>query len=74
MFSLSTKLAEKLSIGGDPLYVFAPTQLIDGEWVTPFKTNDWDEALSYMDELSVELRKRKKISTADIEEDIDFAA
>lgn len=72
--NVSVALSKKCGIGGEPLYLFAPTSLVDDEWVQVIQTFDWDEALSHMNQTVEELRKLDKIETNDIEEAIDFAA
>jgi hypothetical protein len=72
--NVSARLSQKLRIGADPLFLFAPTTLVNDEWVQPVKTDDWDIALAEMERISEELRANDKISNSDINEPIDFAA
>ena len=72
--NVSARLSQKLRIGADPLFLFAPTTLVNDEWVQPIKTDDWDVALATMDQISEELRANDKITESDINEAIDFAA
>jgi len=74
--SLASRIATKLSINNaETLYVFAPTQLIDEQWVTPIKTNDWDEAMQCMDHIIDVIEEQKTITEEDlITNDIDWSA
>jgi hypothetical protein len=76
MTSLCSQLASKLQVSnGGPLYVFAPTQLVDGVWEIPFKTNDWDEALDCMNQIAADLQEQSEIKDEDlVSDDIDWAA
>ncbi len=52
------------------LYMFAPSirDAVTGEYSTPFATNEWDEALSLMDE-TTERRKADRAAEAELTED-----
>lgn len=71
--AVSARLAQKLRINADPLYLFAPSTLVGDEWVQEIKTNDWDEALSAMDHIADTLRANDQITDTEINEQIDFA-
>ena len=64
--SVSARLSQKLCIGADPLFLFAPATLVNDEWVQPVKTDDWDVALATMNQISEELRANDKISDSEI--------
>ena len=67
MFYTSTKMAAKLGMGrAESLALFAPTTLIEGEWVNEIRTNDWSEALSCMDHIAETLRKGEDVTTEDL--------
>lgn len=65
----AVKISAKLRIRkSDPLYLFAPSTLKDGEWVNEIQTNDWDEAMSYMDEVSKALQAKDQLDESDLNE------
>ena len=67
---VSAKIAEKCGINSDPLYMFNPsTQLADGTWVKEQAAIDWDSALSFMDDITANLKGSNKISADDM---LDF--
>ena len=67
MFYTSTKMAASLGMGrAESLALFAPTVLVDGEWVNETRTNDWSEALSFMNHISEMLRKGEGVTTEDL--------
>ena len=71
--NVSSAISTKLNVNADPLYLFAPSTLVNDEWVQEVKTNDWDQALYVMDDIAEKLRADDKLTEADINEEIKFA-
>lgn len=62
---VSTQINHMLRIrNADPLYLFAPSTLCPdtNTWVTPVKTNDWDEAVASMNETALMLQMESPIT------------
>jgi hypothetical protein len=65
----AVKIAAKLRVSNaQPLYLFAPSTLKDGEWVNEIKTDDWDEAMSYMAEIAKQLQAADALDESDLNE------
>lgn len=66
-------ISAKLRVSNsEPLYLFAPSTLKDGEWVNEIQTRDWDEAMSYMAEIAKSLQAADKLDESDLNADFSL--
>jgi hypothetical protein len=68
LLCLSADIAANRNIDAEPLHMFAPSQLVDGYWVTTIQVDDWDDAISAMKDIVDSLRE-----TPDVNEEEMFA-
>lgn len=66
LMCVSADIAVARKIDAEPLHMFSPSDLVNGEWVQTHKIDDWDEAVSVMNDIVVAINQPPELSEEDI--------